>query len=224
LKRDNDNYMETFITQHLDLWTTAYSPKTAGRGNGSSNIRLTGIQKLRELILELAVRRKLVPQDPNDEPAGELLKRIEAEYKQLLKQGQIKKAKVLPSITNDELPFELPNGWEYVRLNDLGEWGAGATPNRGNSEFYGGDIPWFKSGELVGDYISESEEFVTELALKTTSLRYNKPGDVLIAMYGATIGKTSILEVHATTNQAVCACTPFSGVYNVFLLKLLKFP
>jgi len=60
------------------------------------------------------------------------------------------------------------------------------------------------------------------LALKESSLRYNKPGDVLIAMYGATIGKTSILEVRATTNQAVCACTPFAGFENTFLLLLLK--
>jgi len=100
--------------------------------------------------------------------------------------------------------------------------GAGATPLRGKHVYYGGSIPWFKSGELTGDYISSSEEYITDLALKETSLRYNKIGDVLIAMYGATIGKTSILEVPATTNQAVCACTPFKGIYNVFLLTLLK--
>jgi len=116
----------------------------------------------------------------------------------------------------------LPQGWVYSRLNNLGDWGAGATPNRSRHEYYGGNIPWFKSGELNGDYISISEEFVTDLALKETSLRYDKIGDVLIAMYGATIGKTSILEIPATTNQAVCACTPFPGIFNVFLLTLLK--
>jgi len=216
--------MVNLITEHLNVWTAAQTPKTsgAGRSNGSGNHSLYGIKKLRELILELAVRGKLVPQDPNDEPAAVLLKKIAAEKARLVKEGKIKKQAPLPEIGEDEKPFDQPEGWEWVRLHDLGEWGAGATPLRGRREYYGGHIPWFKSGELIGDYISSSEEYVTDLALKETSLRYNKIGDVLIAMYGATIGKTSILEVPATTNQAVCACTPCGGIYNVFLLTALK--
>jgi len=216
--------MVNLITEHLNAWTAAQTPKTsgAGRSNGSGNHSLYGIKKLRELILELAVRGKLVPQDPNDEPAAVLLKKIAAEKARLVKEGKIKKQAPLPEIGEDEKPFDQPEGWEWVRLHDLGEWGAGATPLRGRREYYGGHIPWFKSGELIGDYISSSEEYVTDLALKETSLRYNKIGDVLIAMYGATIGKTSILEVPATTNQAVCACTPCGGIYNVFLLTALK--
>lgn len=211
-----------FITNHLGIWTSALLNKsTAGRG-GNGKQEAYGIKKLRELILELAVRGKLVPQDSNDEPACVLLRKIVEERDRLAREGKIKKPKELPEIKDDEEPFALPNGWEYVRLNDLGDWGAGATPLRGRHDYYGGDIPWFKSGELVGNYISESEEHVTRLALKETSLRYNKPGDVLIAMYGATIGKTSILKVAATTNQAVCACTPSTGFTNVFLLTLLK--
>src|SRR6185437_5937113 len=80
----------------------------------------------------------------------------------------------------------------------------------------------FKLGELVADFISESDECVTELALKECSLRQNKVGDVLLAMYGATIGKTAILSVPATTNQAVCACTPLNGLFNRYLLLMLK--
>lgn len=210
------------ITDNLNLWTSVLLTKsTAGRSNGG-RVEAYGIKKLRELILELAVRGKLVPQDPDDEPASVLLGKIAIERKRLAKEGNIKKPKELPEISAEERPFVLPRGWGYVRLNDLGEWGAGATPSRSRHDYYGGDIPWFKSGELVDDYISESEELVTELALKETSLRYNKPGDVLIAMYGATIGKTSILNFAATTNQAVCACTPFNGFANIFLLTLLK--
>lgn len=194
------------IAEHFDtLFTTEHS-----------------IDQLKQTILQLAVMGKLVPQDPTDEPSSQLLLRIAEEQSRLFAEGKIKKPKKLPEIQIYEQPFLLPKGWEYVRLNDLGEWGAGATPLRGRGDYYGGDIPWFKSGELVDDYISESEEHVTEQALRDTSLRYNKPGDVLIAMYGATIGKTSILEVAATTNQAVCACTPFPGFDNVFLLTLLK--
>jgi type I restriction enzyme S subunit len=210
------------ITDNIDIWTSAIKTRSsAGRGS-SKKLDLYGIKKLRELILELAVRGKLVPQDLNDEPASVLLERIAAEKAQLVKEKKIKKPKVLPEISEDEKPFELPEGWEWTRLNDLGEWGAGATPKRGNSEFYGGDIPWFKSGELNADYITNSEESVTQAALEKTSLRYNKVGDVLVAMYGATIGKTAILGVRATTNQAVCACTPFSGFSNIYLLALLK--
>ncbi|MFM5243153.1 restriction endonuclease subunit S [Aeromonas rivipollensis] len=214
--------IENLITDHLDLWTTAVRPKSsAGRGN-NSKLELTGIKKLRELILELAVRGKLVPQDPSDEPASVLLERIASEKAWLVKEGKIKKSKALPEIGEEEKLFELPDGWVWARLNDLGDWGAGATPTRSNSDFYGGNIPWFKSGELTSDYIFKSEESVTELALSKSSLRYNDVGDVLVAMYGATIGKTAILGVKATTNQAVCACTTFDGFSNLYLLQLLK--
>jgi len=214
--------VEKLITENMEVWTLARQKKNGrGRGNGKK-VALVGIKKLRELILELAVRGKLVPQDPMDEPAGVLLERIADEKARLVKKKKIKRQKKLPVIKGDEKLFDLPEGWQWVRLNDLGEWGAGATPKRGNPEFYGGNISWFKSGELTTDYISESEETVTQAALDKSSLRYNKVGDVLVAMYGATIGKTAILRAPATTNQAVCACTPFKGFLNTYLLTLLK--
>ena len=214
---------EQLLTKNLSTLALAVQSKSSSGRGSSKKIDLYGIKKLRELILELAVRGKLVPQNPEDEPASKLLERVEAEKTELVAEKKIKKPKKLPVISNDDQPFEsLPKQWEWVRLNDLGEWGAGATPRRGSSELYGGDIPWFKSGELSSDYISKSEETVTELALKQSSLRYNNIGDVLVAMYGATIGKTAILNVRATTNQAVCACTPFTGFLNTYLLLLLK--
>ncbi len=181
-----------------------------------------GIQRLREMILQWAVQGKLVPQDPTDEAAAVLLAKIQAEKERLIKQGTIKRQKPLPPIREDEKLFELPNGWEWVRLGEIGDWGAGATPLRSKLSYYGGSIPWFKSGELTSDYIDKSEETITELALAECSLRLNKRGDVLIAMYGATIGKTAILNVDGTTNQAVCACTPFLKDITKYLLLLLK--
>ncbi|EGS2003851.1 restriction endonuclease subunit S [Enterobacter cloacae] len=214
--------VEKLITDHIDIWSSALQTRsTAGRGS-NGKIELYGIKKLRELILELAVRGKLVPQDPNDEPASELLKRIAKERDELVKSKVIRKPKALGEIEITKTPFDLPGGWEWCYLNDIGDWGAGATPSRSNSKYYNGDIPWFKSGELSSDFISYSEECITELALQECSLRDNKVGDVLIAMYGATIGKTSILNVRGTTNQAVCACTPYSGISNIYLLTLLK--
>lgn len=111
--------VEKLITDHIDIWSSALQTRsTAGRGS-SGKIDLYGIKKLRELILELAVRGKLVPQDPNDEPASELLKRIAAEKAELVKQGKIKKQKPLPEISEDEKPFELPEGWEWTSLNEI---------------------------------------------------------------------------------------------------------
>ena len=213
---------EQLITEHIDIWTSSILAKsTVGRGS-SKKYELYGIKKLRELILELAVRGKLVAQDDNAEPASIFLEKMEIIKQGLIEDKKIKRPKNLADVSDDEYHFETPQGWCWVRLNDVGEWGAGATPSRSNSQYYGGGIPWFKSGELSKDYISESQETITELALKETSLRENKPGDVLLAMYGATIGKASILEVASTTNQAVCACTPFPGISNTFLLMLLK--
>jgi len=181
-----------------------------------------GVARLRELILTLAVQGKLVPQDPADEPASVLLQKIWAEKDRLIGEKKFRRSKPLDSIDESECVFTLPISWEWERLGNLGDWGAGATPSRSNSNYYGGNIPWFKSGELTADFISESEETVTDAALRDCSLRLNQVGDVLIAMYGATIGKTAILSVVATTNQAVCACTPFVGLSNTYLLLLLK--
>lgn len=215
--------IQQLITEHLDIWTAADTGPKSGRGRSSANAgKVYGVSKLRELILELAVRGKLVPQDAGDEPASELLKRIQAEKAKLVAEGKIRKGQPLLPISEDEKPFELPLGWGWARLGLVGDWGAGATPLRSISSYYGGATPWFKSGELTSDFIDTSEETVTELALKECSLRLNQPGDVLIAMYGATIGKAAILKVPGTTNQAVCACTPFKGVFNRYLLVLLK--
>jgi len=114
--------MVNLITEHIDIWTAAQTPKVnggRGRGNGSANQSPHGIKKLRELILGLAVRGKLVPQDSKDEPASVLLGKIAAEKARLAKEGKIKKQKTLPEIGEEERPFEVPKSWEWVRLSDL---------------------------------------------------------------------------------------------------------
>jgi type I restriction enzyme, S subunit len=179
------------------------------------------IPRLRQFILDLAVRGKLVQQDRNEESASELLKRIQAERARLIKLGEIKKVE-LPSLREDERPFTIPTNWSWTRLGEIADWGSGSTPPKGSHDYYGGAISWFKSGELNDDpQLRESEETVTEFALEKCSFRRNQPGDVLIAMYGATIGKVAILAGPAVTNQAVCGCTPFQGVLNLYLFKFL---
>ncbi|ADH87252.1 restriction modification system DNA specificity subunit [Desulfurivibrio alkaliphilus AHT 2] len=107
------------ITDHLDLWTAAVTPKTNNGRGRNGQPELTGIKKLRELILELAVRGKLVPQNPADEPAATLLEKIAAEKARLVKEGKIKKPKPLPPVGEDEQPFVLPEGWELDRLGNI---------------------------------------------------------------------------------------------------------
>ncbi len=180
------------------------------------------INLTRNQVLQLAIQGKLVDQNPNDEPASVLLAKIKEERDKLVKEKKIKKQKPLPEITEEEKPFKIPESWEWVRLGEIGDWGAGATPKRSNPKYYkNGTIPWIKTGELNDGYIKHSEEYITEEAIKETSVRMNKIGDVLIAMYGATIGKLGILKIKATTNQACCACTPFNGVFNRYLFYYL---
>ena len=121
---------------------------------------------------------------------------------------------------DDELPYSLPSGWEWCRMGSIGEWGAGATPAKGNIEYYNGNILWLRTGELNNDVVYDTEIKITEKALKECSLRLNKVGDVMIAMYGATIGKVAIVGKEMTTNQACCACTPV-GIFNWYLFYFL---
>ena len=181
-------------------------------------------QGLREKILDLAIRGKLVEQDAGDEPASALLEKIKAEKAELVKEGKIKKSKKLPDITDDEKPFDIPDSWEWVRLGDIGDWGAGATPLKSNHEYYeNGTIPWILTGDLNDGHISSANQFITEKALNETSVKIKPVGSVLIAMYGATIGKLGILDIEATTNQACCACVTFSGISKMYLFDYLMF-
>lgn len=103
----------------------------------------------------------------------------------------------------------------------MGSWASGATPSRTNPDFYGGNIPWLKTGDLNDGYIDDVPEYITELAFEKTSVRLNSEGSVLMAMYGATIGKLGILNTPMTTNQACCACITFDGVFNRYLFYFL---
>jgi len=179
------------------------------------------VGKMRELVLQLAVQGKLVDQIPSDEPANKLVRRIREAKDRLITERIIRRQDSEP-IGYDEAPFAIPESWVWTRLGEVGDWGSGSTPARGNHEFYDGGITWLKSGELNDDRaLAGSAETVTELALKTGSFRRNQPGDVLFAMYGATIGKVAILTEPAVTNQAVCGCTPFEGVSNRYLFIYL---
>lgn len=178
-------------------------------------------EDMKKSLLQYAIQGKLVEQRPEEGTAEELFTQIQKEKQRLIAEKKIKKEKSLPEITDDEKPFDIPESWKWVRVGSCGSWGSGATPSRTNSEYYGGTIPWLKTGDLNDDIITEIPEYITELALEKTSVRLNPIGSVLMAMYGATIGKLGILGIEATTNQACCACIPYEGVYNKFLFYFL---
>ena len=181
-------------------------------------------KKLRQKILDLAIRGKLVPQDPNDEPASVLLERIRAEKEQLIKEGKIKRSKKSAATDKshyENVPFEIPENWCWTTLGEVGKWQSGATPSRLCKEYYGGDIPWLKTGDLNDGYITDIPEYITQKALKETSVKLNPAGSVLIAMYGATIGKVGILTFPATTNQACCACVEYEATDQQYLFYFL---
>lgn len=179
-------------------------------------------EKLKKSILQEAIEGRLVPQDKSEEPASVLLERIRAEKKRLLKEKKIKKSALKEEpLSDDDKLFSIPYTWEWCKLGWIGDWGAGATPAKGTAEFYAnGTIPWLRTGELNNGIVYDSDIKVTPYALQKCSLRECQIGDVLIAMYGATIGKVAIAGIELTTNQACCACTPYL-VYNKYLLYYL---
>ena len=152
------------------------------------------IKQTKSKVLDLAVHGKLVPQDVNDEPANELLKRINPKAEIITVNGHYQK---------------LPDGWCLTILGSIGTWQSGATPSRLRKDYYGGNIPWLKTGDLNDGIITNIPEFITEKALEETSVKLNPTDSILIAMYGATIGKIGILSFPATTNQACCACLDY---------------
>ena len=119
------------------------------------------------------------------------------------------------------VPFEVPDNWAWTTLGNIGTWQAGGTPSRSNKSYYGGNIPWLKTGDLNDGLITNIPEKITEDAVANSSAKINPTGSVLIAMYGATIGKLGILTFPATTNQACCACIEYFAITQQYLFYFL---
>ncbi|END3795180.1 restriction endonuclease subunit S [Escherichia albertii] len=190
--------VEKLIVDHIETWTSALQTRsTAGRGS-SGKIDLYGIKKLRELILELAVRGKLVPQDPNDEPASELLKRIAAEKAELVKQGKIKKQKPLPEISEEEKPFELPVGWEWVRLGDFTNIIRGITfPGNEKSQFQApGKIACLRTANVQEQIDWDDLIYISDSFVKRDD-QYLQEHDIVMSMANSRelVGKVALASL-----------------------------
>ena len=121
-------------------------------------------------------------------------------------------------VWNEELKREIPEGWEVKELNRFSNTASGGTPLSTNKKYYeNGNIPWINSGELNSPFIIEGKKFITKAGIENSSAKMFEANTLLVALYGATAGKVSLLQIEACTNQAVCAIIPKSKVYTNYL-------
>lgn len=191
---------QKLITEHIDLWTSSVKVKKA-QGRGSSKKReLYGIKKLRELILELAVRGKLVPQNPDHEPAEKLLERIAATKAQLQKDGKIKKQNALPIIEESEVLADLPETWGFARFGTVLDFSGGGQPPKSmfSDEKLEGYVQLIQIRDLGPrpQPVYVPEDLVSKFCTSE---------DVMIGRYGASVGKVFWGK---------------EGAYNVALIRL----
>lgn len=180
-------------------------------------------QDLKNSILQLAVQGKLVEQRAEEGTARELLEQIKLEKDQLIKDKKIKKSKPLPEITEDEIPFEIPESWEWVRLEELGEIIGGGTPKTSTLEFWDGDIAWLTPADMKnikGKYASSGARNITQLGLDKSSARLMPAGTVLYSSR-APIGYIAIADNNISTNQGFKSLVPINTEISEYMYYCL---
>ena len=182
-------------------------------------------KKLRQKILDLAIRGKLVPQDPNDEPASVLLERIKAEKERLIKEGKIKRSKKTTKTSDTpHYPYLLPNGWEWCKLEDIVSFGGGKTPAMDNKEYWhNGNHLWVTSKDMKCSHITNSLMKITDKALEIMTI-YER-GTLLVVTRSGILRHTlpiSILETPATVNQDLKAISPHIKDLSEYLYIVIK--
>jgi type I restriction enzyme S subunit len=217
--------LHNLITDNIDIWTCAIKKRSAtGRGS-NKKIELAGINKLRELILELAVRGKLVPQDSSDEPASFLLKNIAAEKAQLVKDKKIKTIKGLSEVAEDEKPFILPIGWEWARFPNVANYGPGRTPSTKNVQYWDdaiNGIPWVSIADLNNfGFVTKTTKYISKEAKELVFKKAVVPRGTMLMSFKLTVGKVSILDIDAFHNEAIISIYPFSGISRDYLFRVL---
>ena len=162
-------------------------------------------EQLKGLILQLAIQGKLTAnwrqENPDLEPASELLKRIEAEKKKLIAEKKIKKEKTLPPVENDEMPYELPEGWVWCRMGQIAEkLGAGSTPTGGKSAYVDKGIMFFRSQNIYNHYLKlQDVALIPELTHEKMKGTKVKPKDILLNITGGSIGRCALIPDNFTT-------------------------
>ena len=199
---------------------------------------------LRQKILDLAIRGKLVPQDPNDEPASVLLERIRAEKQQMVKDGKLK-AKDIKNDTvifkgedslhyekfpdgtvkciENEIPFELPKGWSCERLCNIALFSGGKTPSTSKAEYWGNDYLWITSKDMKSKYIDSSQISLSEKGAEI--MQIISPDTLLLVARSGILRHTlpvAILKKQATINQDIKAISLYETSLIEFIYSFLK--
>jgi len=219
--------IEKLVTDNIDLWTSAIEKRaTQGRGS-NSKIKLYGIQKLRELILELAVRGLLVTQDPKDEPASVLLDKIKKEKERLVKVGKIRKQKVTSAIREDEKLFMLPDGWVWSRLAEISEANTGYAFKSSEYTETGTFVLRVTNINPDGSINLFDNKFIDPEIASTTYEKFSlTEGDVLLVMVGGSLGKIGIVSqecLPAVLNQNMWKLDRFGGIENKYFIAGIRF-
>ncbi|HGF5226149.1 TPA: restriction endonuclease subunit S [Vibrio parahaemolyticus] len=217
--------VKNLITEHIDIWTSAVKTKSASGRGSSKKLELYGVKKLRELILELAVRGKLVPQNPNDEPASVLLDRIAEEKKKLIENKKLRKSKDLNEISEKDIPYRIPSTWKWCYLSDLGSIIGGGTP-KSNEDVYWTDkgVKWLTPADLYGlksKYIGSGKRDITNLGLEKSSAQLLPKGSVLFSSR-APIGYVAITSNELATNQGFKSVVPIFQELSEYIYYFLK--
>ncbi|CAN5117202.1 hypothetical protein BH09BAC3_BH09BAC3_38330 [soil metagenome] len=183
------------------------------------------IDQLKQTILELAVMGKLVPQDPKDEPASVLLKKIADEKERLIENGEIKKQKLMTEIKNNEKSFMLPLGWSWCRLGDAGRFSGGGTPSMARDDYWGGKIPWISPKDMGADFVSDSEMRITAKGVNESTANLIQKGSLLIVARSGILKRrlpVAINTVECTVNQDIKVLTPYLSAMNRFLFLIFS--
>jgi len=138
-------------------------------------------------------------------------------------QGKPYKSSGGKMVYNKELKREIPEGWEVKKLSDIATTGSGGTPLSTKKEYYeNGNIPWINSGEVNMPFIVSTKNYITQKGLENSSAKMFNRGTILMAMYGATAGKVSFMDIEACTNQAICAINPKEDFHRIYIKLVLE--
>jgi type I restriction enzyme S subunit len=178
------------------------------------------VKALRQTILDLAVRGKLVEQDPKDEPAEVLLKRIAQEKERLMRTGELRNREAIPEVDNDEVSYQLPTGWTWGRVGQLGLTQTGTTPSKNHGNHFGDHIPFVKPADLLPNEVVYDNEGLSSEGLAESG-RIAPAGSILMVCIG-TIGKCQVIRRPCSFNQQINSLTPYCGLVSEYLLTAFR--
>ena len=183
-----------------------------------------GVAELRKMILQLAVQGRLVPQDPDDEPVTKLLQQIREERERLIKEGAIKRLQAVMTSTKQVGTRDLPKGWTWISLPDIGYFSGGGTPSKNRADYWNGQIPWVSPKDMKTARIETTELSISEEAIENSAVKLIQRGSLLIVVRSGILKRmfpVAISEITCAINQDMKAITPYITNTNRYIQIML---